>query len=55
MCSLVWIYSYYLHCVCMQTFGLDFCVCRLTGVEVPVDVGFTLALLTVWHGRHLLG
>lgn len=27
----------------------------LTGEEVPVAVGLVLALLTVGHGRHLLG
>lgn len=30
-------------------------ISRLTGEEVPVAVGFILALLTVGHGRHLLG
>lgn len=30
-------------------------VSALTREEVPVAVGFTLALLTVGHGRHLLG
>lgn len=30
-------------------------VSRLTGEEVPVAVGFILALLAVGHGRHLLG
>lgn len=30
-------------------------VVRLTREEVPVAVGFILALLTVGHGRHLLG
>lgn len=40
----------------IRTIRLSVCtVNRLTREEVPVAVGFILALLAVGHGRHLLG
>lgn len=39
----------------MQTMPLTCTVKTLTRLEVPIAVGFILALLTVGHGRHLLG